>query len=884
MSLRANADTASILSYQSRAPTVGNSRNAQLFTLDTFSSKDYIVKDFIETLSENAQPTRRSAGQSITPGQAPASQQAFDPKPLVRTFEHALNRLKTLSEDLELRENELSGSVRRAEGQHNANIKSRERELERAIDNFHRLERTLDGEADAGGNVAMRIGERLEELDKQRQRAQDAKFVLQCWLEVSERGDLAMLEDVRRTGGGDGKVRCAHIARQLLRISLRLDPAGNRNSGTLQTNGVHFANGMNGDHDEGYSNGISKSKRGGQQPRELIEKFLEKLEKDLLKSFDDFYRRQNFDGMRECAMALRDFSDGNSVISLFVNQHQFFIDRAQLISEDLATDTDIWDRLADPDTEPPGVEPTLQSLTDEVKMVTQEESYILKRAFPYYEEVLTRFVQRVFQQSVQQRLEMVLNKADSISSLAFLRELQACRSCVAGLVEDLKAHGLTEHPEPASSVIAAVLDQQLDELFVPYFTGSSYIEREKRNLGELFEGLLFKFTMYHSRRRKMNVTTNAYLARGKELMSNVRENYVDRLNNMELPAGQKAIMLRLAGMHDKEQSSAQKEIDITEEDGQLSLPYTKRMLKWLAEGVGRGLELAGGSNETPKEVQELLHLLIANMGEIYLETALDAMTDATLAAEQNTRTEADLSYFADLRPAISVLHLMLTTIQLLLLPLAASNLTIRRDLEKQTSTFITRMESKIDTIITRTIDAALAWTARLLAQQKKTDFRPKDDTNLQLDRLQTPTCQSIFTFLSRLHARARTALSSGRVLDAFLLEVAVGVRSLLLNHFKSYQVSLTGGLIVSKDITRYIELFKSWDLDETFEPSLEVLTEVASIFVIGPEALRDRLRSVGVGAQGAVGLAGVERGDLRGFVVRREDAGTVGVQAVLNGL
>jgi hypothetical protein len=311
------------------------------------------------------------------------------------------------------------------------------------------------------------------------------------------------------------------------------------------------------------------------------------------------------------------------------------------------------------------------------------------------------------------------------------------------------------------------------------------------------------------------------------------------------------------------------------------------MLKWLAEGVGRGLELAGGGNETPKEVRALLHLLIANMGEIYLETALDAMNDAAVAAEQNTRTEPDLNYIADLSPAISVLHLMLTTVQMLLLPLAASNLTIRRDLEKQTNTFVERMESKIDGILQRTIDAALAWTSRLLSQQRKTDFRPKDDTTLQLDRLQTPTCQSIYTFLSRLHTRTRTALSSGRVLDSFSLELAVGVRTLLLSHFKSYQVSLTGGLIVSKDITRYIELFKSWDLDPSFEPSLEVLTEIASIFVIGPEALRDRLRNVGgagAGMGAGIGLTGVEKADLRPYVLRREDAGTVAISAVLSGL
>ena len=98
---------------------------------------------------------------------------------------------------------------------------------------------------------------------------------------------------------------------------------------------------------------------------------------------------------------------------------------------------------------------------------------------------------------IQQRLELVLNKASSISSLAYLRSLQANRSYIGNLVEDLKAHGLTDNPEPASTETAAMLDQQLEDLFVPYLMGSTYIEREKRNLDELYSSLLLKFTIYH---------------------------------------------------------------------------------------------------------------------------------------------------------------------------------------------------------------------------------------------------------------------------------------------------------------------------------------------------------------------------------------------------
>ena len=454
---------------------------APTFTIETFSKRDFNVKDFIESLSDSAVPHNRRSGQSS---------QAFDPRPLIRTLEHALNKLSELSNDLTERETELSAAVRKAEAQHTSNVDSFGRQLDRAINSFRGLDSSLNGQAngsDTGGNTAVKIGERLEELDRQRVRAQDAKFLIQCWLEVSERGELYLLEDLRRQASGERKIRCAQIARQLLKISQRLDP-----SSWGQVNGSKIViNGTDG------TNGIDGHPRIKHNTREIVEKFRESLEKDLLTQFDEFYRRADFEGMRECSSVLQDFGGGASVIGVYVNQHEFFIDRSQLITEEVGGDMETWELLADPDAEPPGIEPSLQSLVDEVKVIAQDESQIIRKAFPFYETVLSLFLQRVFQQSIQQRLEMVLEKASTISTLAFLRSLQAARSYISALVDALKSHGLTEHPEPLSSQTTVVLDQQFDDLFVPYFVGSSYIDREKRNLEELYSSLLFKFTVYH---------------------------------------------------------------------------------------------------------------------------------------------------------------------------------------------------------------------------------------------------------------------------------------------------------------------------------------------------------------------------------------------------
>ena len=859
--------TTSTSSSISQPPAVYSGRSvfgqAPTFDLETFSNRDFIVKDFVETLSDSAVPPNRKSG--------PANQaNAFDPKPFIRTFENALNRMVEISGDLEHRENELSAAVRRAEVQHGRAMQSAKTGLDEAMAKFESLDSSLSGNDQNSVTRAVKIGQKLEELDRQRICAHDTRFLIQCWLEVSERGELFLLEDKRRQGGGESKVHCAKIARQLLKISQKLDQQSwpQANGASIHVNGVN-----------GGPNPNKKKRR--HNTRELIEKFSETLEKDLLKSFDEFYRRENFDGMHECAKVLHDFNSGASVIGAFVNQHQFFIDRSQLITEEVGGDPESWERLADPDAQPPGVEPSLQALIEEVKIVVQEESTIIKRAFPYAEQVMAKFLQRVFQQSIQQRLEMVLEKANTVSSLAFLRSLQAARSAISTLIDDLKMHGLIESPEPASPQITMVLDQQFDDLFVPYFAGSTYIEREKRNLEELYSSLLFKFTIFHSRRRKAPTTLMKSLAKsGSEMLASARDAYVERLDSSDLAPAQKKMLLRIAGLKDAESANAQTEIEVSSEDGVLSTTNAKRMLKWLAEAVGRGLELNGG-NETAKDVSALLHILITNMAEIYLETALDAANDLAASQETATKSEPDLSYIPTLKPAITIMHLLSTFIHTILLPLATSNISIRKEMTRSTTQTLESLENKVNTILQHTIDVILNWTSRLLSNQKKTDFRPRDDPaavvqNTYTDLLQTQTCQSVSTFLSRLHPLFLTSLTPGPNLTAFLTELAIGFRSLLLSHFQKFQVNAVGGIMVTKDLTKYTEVLRSWGVEggrEGGEKDGEPIMEIGHLFVVGMEVLGERVRGLREKGWGSAVL--------RGVVGRREDAGSVGVQSVL---
>jgi hypothetical protein len=231
---------------------------------------------------------------------------------------------------------------------------------------------------------------------------------------------------------------------------------------------------------------------------------------------------------------------------------------------------------------------------------------------------LGTFLQRVFQQSLQQRLEMVLDKTLTLSPLAFLRTLQAARAAAITLAEDLKAHGLTEHPGPLSSSTTIVIDQNVEELFAPYLQDRGYMEKEKENIEQLYSGLLLKFSIFHDQRKKNQ--NLGVLDRFKK----TRERAIEKVLETDIGKSQSDALSRIIGLDRKVgKDNHLSDVVVTDADGLLNVEFSKRMLKWLAEAVGRNLELSSAT-DIPKDVSVLLNILIDHMRTMYLDVALDA--------------------------------------------------------------------------------------------------------------------------------------------------------------------------------------------------------------------------------------------------------------------
>lgn len=103
-----------------------------------------------------------------------------------------------------------------------------------------------------------------------------------------------------------------------------------------------------------------------------------------------------------------------------------------------------------------------------------------------------------------------------------------------------------------------------------------------------------------------------------------------------------------------------------------------------------------------------------------------------------------MSYFLELNPATTIMHLMFAFINTVLFKLAANSLTTKREMQKLETTTLAALEQKVNSVIQKTVNSMfrislprgymlirhlviVTYISSLLSRQKKQDYRPKDE-------------------------------------------------------------------------------------------------------------------------------------------------------------
>ncbi|KAN0063111.1 Exocyst complex component 5 [Thecaphora frezii] len=770
----------------------------ELCTLETFQNS-FNTNDFIAQLS-----TKLVQRSKADPG-------PFNPRPFIRTFEAALEQLTQIRTQVTAQTQVLSSSVHVAESAYTKKLDELSKNFVAVGNSFSSLEDRIS----EVGRTAIRIGEQLETIDRQRNRASEAHDLIEFYY-MFARGDTSKLERVRKEGGKEGRMKTAVIARRLAAISREVDV------------------------------------KGSEQTRDAIDRYCERFERDMLKLFDKFYRKSDPKMMSHIAKVMQGFNGGDRCVRIYVNQHDFFISKDRVGEASTIEDSEIWKHLADPDQPPPKTEPALSSLFAEIRQTVEIEAQIISAVFPNPLVVLQTFLQRVFAQSVGAFVEVMMGKAGQISApsfvtgpgvvnnatgtietqagstqpptshLAFLRALHLSRSSALALVNDLKlydfrgagivaptpsqlsAGGVSESgslmllggdggpggqmAHAGASPLATMLDHAVEELFVPYMEGVRYLVRETRNLTDLYAGYLAKFFAYHKTPNKPKPASNTIFNRMRsQISSSATEVHGQSAapstatTTTSAMSGAKSSFFKLSGLADRVRGGSSQapaaapavappvaestdavdpiaeELEL-EREGDLSLDVAERMLRWHAEAIGRCVDLSS-SSEVPKATFALLKVLTSAYIKTYIEAALDSAIATVTAQDVRGPQLPDLSLIGVIRNVEMLVALWQHYVNTALVPLASTSVTVRREMVIFNNHNLLRVEGKCDALMQKLADNVVNYLSNRLATQKKNDFTPKND-ELAFSRMNTEPCISCSEALEKVQQVARVSLSS----------------------------------------------------------------------------------------------------------------------------
>ncbi|KAH6564177.1 hypothetical protein BASA50_006867 [Batrachochytrium salamandrivorans] len=743
--------------------------------------------EFVESITSSIVTLPR---RSTTPQKAVQ----FEPKPFIRVFDMVSDELLRLKKRVQSKIDDQEDQAAASESARRRKMKS----FADAFDDVHRAFESLDSRLSEVGNTAIRIGEQLETIDKQKTRAAEAKDLIQYFLEFNK-GDCVKLDTLRKSGT-EGRYKAAIIARRLSTISKEVD---------ISDTEVARAN---------------------------IEKYCEELEKSLLAEFDQAYSQEDGLTMNQIARTLLDFNGGGSCVQTYVNQHAFFINLLKISEMDQDTNLSIKEDFSKPN-------PALVRLYDEIAAAILNEWDVIFVVFPNASSVIQVFVQRIFAQSIQGFLEGLLERAREDSLLSFLQALTQSHLETAKLVSNIHRFDETTISKAlGTTALSSLLNRCFEDLFVPYLENDRYIDLELSWLLEALREYLRTVQENVALRTKGQTHYRKTPSRSQQsspikdastplsstaVMSSILSTVTTTMNTMTTIRNDIGTQFS---------STPQSAVSLNILSGHVSwIPTVQDAAKCFAaysQCLRRCKELSQIEN-LPLCASLLFKLLIKELGSSAMLAGIDVELDILLSTDH--KAEPDIGQLKVVRTINRILQILHGQFQAQLFPLLASAPTLCREIVTIKNDFFSAVEQRLNSILQRKIVVVISWLEVLLLRQKKGDFKPRDDI-VAVNTLSTMTCIQVIEFIQLVRDEAKESLN-GDNLEAYLTEIGTSLHGLLLDHFKKFPVSYAGGLVLTKDLSKYHEIIMTFKIT-LLEERFDMIKELGNIFIVKPENLK----------------------------------------------
>lgn len=765
----------------------------KLLNLDNFLH-GLTVNDFIEELSKD----------HFLKGAEVNKLEYLDPKPYIRTFESTLRELKQLSVEASQRKEIAEKDVDEYELKHSNNVLL----LSSKIDNIESKFDGLDSKISRISKEIDPLGQQLNKITNSRDRSTETIFLIRAYHGFYTKEKYDPLENLRTSTKHDDKVKCAKTVLNLLTLAKKI---------------------------EASSENIPKTSKCVKS----IEKFSELMERNLLNKFEVASEENEFDIMKGIAQILFEFNGGGNVVQAFVSQNDLLLE-AERQDEDentksLLDNEAVWVSLSDPNYAGTEIlkDDATELLLTRLRVGIKSQARIVQQVFEDPIPVLKIFIQRIYAQMIQNKVTTLLQYSMSVSSLAHVRILHALYILVGDFTKDVKEF-LTTNDFDHENELSAILDQSFYDLFIEYLFENNYFNWEKKNLEEIIYNIVHKFNTFNEK-----ALSNNYLKKRLEESETDNSNKLGGQENSQFHEKKRLQQFKnFMSSHLADRTTNRNSVDQYEynrdykEFARLNITKVEVITKSAIESIARVLELA--PNKSPEYSLEILEILLFDFGKLYLTgglvVAYDQLVQEKSSSKVNSNQPFNFDYLSTANLTSDILYLVSACIKKIVLPCAVNNPNIRNRMISLTNVYISSCEKSLNRILDDTIAMTSARITYYLSKQKKKDFL--SDTVNDYD---TESCEDTSEFISVVHENLCSHLSNSNLTNV-LIKIGMNFLNQLLEHYKKYTVTSTGGVTLTKDVIRYQSVIDQWGIPELSD-KFQLLKEIANLFTVHPNLI-----------------------------------------------
>lgn len=943
-----------------------DSRTRKILHSENFL-EDLTVADFIEEISkEHEISLNDSVINKNRQNQNDDNLEQLDPKPFIRTFESVLTELKSLKKKNQDEVTSLETDVIEYELYHSKKIINLSNQIQTINGKFNGLEEVISDV----GSIINPLGEKLQIATNLKEKNMEIIFLTKCYNEFYKYNQSKLLVDLQHSKKSADKKNCGKYISKLLQLANKL--ANDKNDGNETS--IVLANNNN--------KSILTKKQHFEKVYQEILTFSQNFENNLIKDFNKAYQKENLLKMKECFDILIDFNENSTeIFDTYLDKIEFLNvaspEEDYLINsnEFLNENHQFWKTLSDPVIhynyeQLTGKLPELESLFDKLKNLIVNQFNLIKIIFNksklYFLKIFDMFLKKIFQKKLNNIIVNLLNYAQSLNNLSYVRLLHLLYVTTTNYTNDIKEYFTDNHSKVyledslikrsagsstdvlngsggdssdanSSKNIAEDLNYlvytSFNELFAQSLTEKNYIEKEKKSLEEIYTKINSNFEQKHARIFKdkalaVRLTTTDSIKESQLLLSPLSS---PNLSSSTNPTGgstatgsksghnllekNKLIQLRSYMKSKLERTSSNSSKFSSLNDSLLLSPKLDQMNGIFSEmrddsdysddlgggtgdeadldgGVGTNGDLPGDNDikfakidfmiqnsveslsrisdlkplNIPEYALEILRILIFGVGG-YLEFGFELSYYRLIHLDFKKNELLNFNYLRIINKANRILKLLTDFIKLIILPLSINSSSIKKKIINLTNGYLTTCELSLNIILRDSVELVLNKIQIYLDKQKKKDFyvtnkkfsnmgtsafdsinsnfNGNDDDLMrsEFNNEDTETCQDVIKFLNNLYADQLVPkhLLTGLNLKNFMAEIGINLLSLLVSHFKKFQINEIGGIILTKDIISYQSLVDSWKIEELSE-KFSILRELANLFTVQPNYINSLIK------------------------------------------